>query len=82
MPEPSDLGRDPGDAGRLAEQTLRDLFGLTPAEIRIALAVFEGDSPSDMADRFGVSLSTVKVQLARLFDKLSERASFKESLPQ
>ena len=48
---------------------MRDLFGLTPAEIRVAVAVVEGATPREIADRFGVSVNTVQIQLARVFDK-------------
>lgn len=48
---------------------LRLLFGLTAAEARLADAVFEGLSLPEAADRFGVSLHTVRFQLARVFEK-------------
>jgi len=54
---------------RLPEQRLRDLFALTPAEARLALALFEGLSPKEAAMRFEVSPNTVHVQLARIFEK-------------
>ena len=47
---------------------LRDLFGLT-AEIRLAAAVFEGLSLPEAAEKFGISINTVRFQLARIFDK-------------
>jgi DNA-binding CsgD family transcriptional regulator/PAS domain-containing protein len=53
----------------LPEQTLRELFGLTPAEARLSLAMFEGLSLGEAAERFGVSLHTVRAQIARIFDK-------------
>ncbi len=61
----TDLERDvppPHDA-------LRTLFGLTQAEARLAAAVFEGLSLPEAADRFAVSIHTVRFQLARIFDK-------------
>lgn len=61
----TDLERDvppPHDA-------LRTLFGLTQAEARLAAAVFEGLSLPEAADRFAVSVHTVRFQLARIFDK-------------
>ena len=51
------------------EAELRTLFGLTPAETRLAGAVFEGLSLPDAAGRFGVSVNTARFQLARVFDK-------------
>jgi DNA-binding CsgD family transcriptional regulator len=53
----------------LPEQKLRDLFGLTRAEGRLALAIFEGLSPSEAATSFGVSPNTVRVQLGHIFEK-------------
>jgi DNA-binding CsgD family transcriptional regulator len=54
---------------RLPEQRLRDLFGLTPAEARVALSLFEGASPRETAERHGVSFQTVRFQLAQIFQK-------------
>ena len=53
----------------LPEQKLRELFGLTPAEARLALAIFEGLSPSEAAISFGVSPNTARVQLGHIFEK-------------
>ena len=53
----------------LPEQKLRELFGLTPAETRLALALFEGLAPAEAATRFAVSPHTVHSQLARIFEK-------------
>jgi DNA-binding CsgD family transcriptional regulator/PAS domain-containing protein len=53
----------------LPQQKLRDLFGLTPAETRLALAMFEGLAPRDAAERFGISPHTAHAQLARIFEK-------------
>ena len=54
---------------RLPADRLRALFALTPAETRLAMAMFEGASLADAAETFGVSLNTVRNQLARLFEK-------------
>jgi DNA-binding CsgD family transcriptional regulator len=53
----------------LPEQALRELFGLTAAETRLARALLEGLAPREAAERFGVSPHTVHAQLARVFDK-------------
>ena len=50
-------------------QRLRELFGLTGAEADVALALFDGAAPREAAGRLGVSVNTVRVHLARLFDK-------------
>jgi DNA-binding CsgD family transcriptional regulator len=51
------------------EEELRQLFGLTLAEARTAAAVFEGLSLPQAAEQFGVSINTVRTQLALVFDK-------------
>lgn len=51
------------------EDQLRAVFGLTPAEARLAAAVFEGLTLPEAAERFGVSINTVRFQLARTFEK-------------
>lgn len=61
----TDLERDV----RPPHDALRTLFGLTQAEARLAVAVFEGLSLPEAADRFAVSVHTVRFQLARIFDK-------------
>jgi DNA-binding CsgD family transcriptional regulator/tetratricopeptide (TPR) repeat protein len=48
---------------------MRELYGLTPAEARLALALFEGLTPTDAAKHLGISRNTVQAQLARIFDK-------------
>jgi DNA-binding CsgD family transcriptional regulator len=53
----------------LPEQNLRDLFGFTPAEIRLAMALFAGASLHEAAAASGVSVNTVRVHLARIFEK-------------
>ena len=54
-------------------ESLRDLFGLTTAETRVALALSEGLSPAEAAERLKVSGNTVRVHLARIFDKTGTR---------
>lgn len=49
------------------------LFGLTPAEARLAETLLEGCDPADCASRFGVSKSTIRSQLAAIFDKTGRR---------
>jgi DNA-binding CsgD family transcriptional regulator/PAS domain-containing protein len=51
------------------QQRLRELFGLTAAEARLALALFEGATPGEAAARFGISPNTARAQLACVFEK-------------
>jgi DNA-binding CsgD family transcriptional regulator/PAS domain-containing protein len=53
----------------LPAQRVRDLFGLTRAEGRVALVLFEGASPREAADRLGLSPNTVRVHLTHIFEK-------------
>ena len=55
--------------GTLPEQSLRDLFLLTPAEARVAMALFEGFSPKEAAQNLGLSVNTVRVHMASIFSK-------------
>jgi DNA-binding CsgD family transcriptional regulator len=48
-------------------------FGLSPAQRRLASALVEGMPLTDVAEREGVSLSTAKTQLQRVFDKVGVR---------
>jgi DNA-binding CsgD family transcriptional regulator len=55
--------------GSIPEQTLRELFLLTPAEARVAMALFEGFSPKETAAALGLSIHTVRVHMASIFNK-------------
>jgi len=48
---------------------LAKLFGLTPAESRVALSIAQGLSPDEIADQAGVSRLTVRRQLKAVFEK-------------
>ena len=54
---------------RAPDERLRQLFGLTAAEARVALALFEGASPREAAAAMGVSFNTVRNQITRVFEK-------------
>ncbi len=48
---------------------MRDLFGMTLAESRIAISLQNGFSVTDAADQIGVRVSTVRDQLSSIFAK-------------
>jgi DNA-binding CsgD family transcriptional regulator len=53
----------------LPEQRLRDLFSLTTAEARIALALVDGRSPREVAESLHLSFYTVRWHMVHIFDK-------------
>jgi DNA-binding CsgD family transcriptional regulator len=55
------------------EQRLTALFGLTPAEARVACEVGKGEHPNDVANRLGVMPSTVRTHLHHVFAKTATR---------
>jgi len=50
-------------------EVLEKLFGLTAAEARLAIQIGRGDTPADIALENGVSIATVRSQLASVFAK-------------
>jgi DNA-binding CsgD family transcriptional regulator len=50
-------------------EILETLFGLTSAEAKLAVRITRGDTPADIALENGVSLATVRSQLAAVFAK-------------
>jgi DNA-binding CsgD family transcriptional regulator len=50
-------------------EVIAKLYGLTPSELRVLLAVFETGGVADIAEALGVSEATAKTHLRRLFDK-------------
>lgn len=54
---------------QVSEVMLQELFGLTPAEVRVAVSLFAGLEPGQAADRLGVSITTVRTHLARIYSK-------------
>jgi len=54
-------------------QLLRHVYGLTPAEVKVALAIAEGETIRSYAERRGLSRNTVATQLKRAFDKTGLR---------
>src|SRR5205814_627159 len=60
--------RDP-EQGAPAQNTLRELFGLTPAEAAITAALVEGHGLGEIAARFHVGLGTVRSHLKIILSK-------------
>ena len=62
---------DPSEHRELAEPLLRQAFGLSPAEARLAIELASGCDLQDIADRRGVEIGTVRTQLKAIFAKTS-----------
>lgn len=50
-------------------ELLRHVYGLTPAEVKVARAIAEGETLKSYANRHGISRNTVACQLKRGFEK-------------
>ena len=64
---------DPGTYYRLNERLVRESFGLSPTEIRLAEALCNGQSLDEFADRNGTTLNTVRSQAKQIFAKTGVR---------
>ena len=64
---------DPEGETGLDAQRLRDLFGLTPAEIRLVMALVRGQSVEDYAETAGISSNTARTHVKRIYSKTGVR---------
>ena len=64
---------DPMASAGVPDALLRDAFGLTQAEARVALAVSAGFSIPETASRLRLSSNTVKTHLGKVFAKTGSR---------
>jgi len=62
---------DPSQQARPLPCILHDLFGLTPAESRVALLLADGRTPKEIAKRVSVSTNTMKSHLSAIYGKTS-----------
>jgi len=60
---------DPAQRVRPACDTLHAMFGLTPAECRVALLLGDGHAPGQIANMVGVTRNTVRSQIKSVFAK-------------
>jgi DNA-binding CsgD family transcriptional regulator len=65
----TDLERQPKVLGR----RLVDLFGLTPAEACLVVALVAGKRLEDIAEERGVRMPTLRTQLRAILDKTGTR---------
>jgi DNA-binding CsgD family transcriptional regulator/PAS domain-containing protein len=61
--------QDPMTAPLNPGEGFAKLYGLTPAELRILMAIAVGNGPQEAAKILGISLSTVKSHLQHIFNK-------------
>lgn len=66
----AEKGRVSGGAKPNGESQPANTFGLTPRELEVTAAVVDGQTNKDIAETFGISVSTVKHHLTSIFDKL------------
>jgi len=64
---------DPGEAAVIRRESLRQDFGLTPAEAGFSREILKADGLQAAADRLGISLTTARTHLAHVFDKTGTR---------
>lgn len=57
----------------LPQLRLRETFGLTRTEAKVASAIVDGETPREAAERLGISFNTVRGHLARTFEKTGVR---------
>ena len=50
-------------------EVIARIYGLTPSELRVLLAVFESGGVPNIAEALGISEATAKTHLRRLFEK-------------
>ncbi len=60
---------DPEAGVAIPAEVLRELYGFTPAETRVALALLEGHALREAAEALNLSFFTVRGHLAHIFDK-------------
>ena len=61
--------REIGDVSPLPAELFVRRYGITQAECRVLLLIVQGMTPQEAANALGVSLTTAKTHISRLFDK-------------
>jgi DNA-binding CsgD family transcriptional regulator len=64
---------DPEEGPALNSRVLRQLFGLTPAEIRLCSALSTGKSVEEYAREAGISSNTARTHVKRIYSKTGVR---------
>lgn len=66
---------DPAQVRAFDPFALASLFGLTPAQSRVAAGLAEGRTPQEMALASGTSLATVRAHLHKVLQRMGLRRS-------
>lgn len=64
---------DPGAPDVQPDAALRQIYGLTAAQARVAALLARGAAPADIAQQLGVSIFTVRAHLKSVFEKTGAR---------
>ena len=64
---------DPEEGATLDSRALHQLFGLTPAEIRLCIALVKGMSVEEYALEAGISSNTARTHVKRIYSKTGVR---------
>jgi DNA-binding CsgD family transcriptional regulator len=64
---------DPEEGATLDSRVLRQLFGLTPAEIRLCIALVKGKSVAEYAHEAAISSNTARTHVKRVYAKTGVR---------
>jgi DNA-binding CsgD family transcriptional regulator len=64
---------DPDSSPSTAQDQLRDLYRLTPAEAAVAIAISRGAGLRAVADELQISLTTARTHLQHVFEKTETR---------
>lgn len=64
---------DPARRVHVTGSLLQSIYGLTPAEVRLAQQLLLGRRPAEAAEALGVTIHTVRAYLKRLYHKIGVR---------
>jgi DNA-binding CsgD family transcriptional regulator len=64
---------DPEEGAALDSRALHELFGLTPAEVRLCLALVKGKSVEEYAHETAISSNTARTYVKRIYSKTGVR---------
>ena len=64
---------DPEAEAALDSRKLHELFGLTPAEVRLCIALVKGKSVEEYAREAGISSNTARTHVKRIYSKTGVR---------